>query len=173
MINKKIVDAINEQINREFWSGYLYLAMANHFESEGRKGFANWFRIQYKEEFDHAQIFMNYLNARGAKVVLAPIAEVPLSWESPLAAFANTLEHERVVTAFINSLYALAEGEKDFATRQMLNWFVAEQVEEEENAQDIIDNLTLVGEDGTGIYQIDAELGRRTYTAPALLAGKE
>lgn len=172
MISKKIVDAINEQINWEFWSGYLYLSMANHFEAAGRKGMANWFRIQFKEEFDHAQIFINYLNARGGEVVLAPIADVPHSWESPLAAFADTLAHERQVTARINALYALAEEEKDFATRQQLNWFVAEQVEEEETAQDLIDNLTLVGEDGTGIYQIDAELGKRVYATPSPLAGK-
>lgn len=172
MINQKIVDAINEQINWEFWSGYLYLSMSNHFEAEGRKGIANWFRIQFKEEFDHAQIFINYVNARGGRVVLAPIAEVPQTWESPLAAFGNTLAHEREVTARINKLYALAESECDFATRQMLNWFVAEQVEEEDTAQNIIDNLTLVGEDGTGIYQIDTELGSRTYTQAAPLAGK-
>ncbi len=172
MISKKMVDALNEQINWEFWSGYLYLSMANHFEAVGRKGIANWFRIQFKEEFDHAQIFINYVNARGGKVVLAPIAEVPVSWESPLAAFANTLEHERVVTSRIHNLYALAEEEKDFATRQQLNWFIAEQVEEEEAAQEIIDNLTLVGSDGTGIYQIDSELGSRTYTTPSPLAGK-
>lgn len=172
MLSKKINDAINEQINWEFWSGYLYLAMANHFESAGRKGMANWFRIQFKEEFDHALIFINYLNARGGKVNLAPIAEVPQSWDSPLHAFSNTLEHEQCVTRRIHDLYALAEAEHDFATRQMLNWFVAEQVEEEETAQDIIDNLSLVGEDGTGIFQIDTELGQRAYTTPAPLAGK-
>ncbi|MBD5356904.1 MAG: ferritin [Bacteroides sp.] len=169
MISKKINEALNAQINYEFWSGYLYLSMANHFEAIGRKGIANWFRIQFKEEFDHAQIFINYLNARDGRVILAPIAEVPVEWQSPLDAFANTLAHERKVTALINNLYALAEEEKDFATREMLNWFVAEQVQEEETAQDIIDNLELVGEDGTGIYQIDSELGKRTYTAPAPL----
>ena len=120
--------------------------------------------------FAHAQIFINYLNARGAKVVLSPIKEVPSEWASPLEAFAATLAHERQVTSLINNLYALAEEEKDFATRQMLNWFIAEQVEEEETAQDLIDNFTLVGEDGTGIYQIDAELAKRTYKAPALLS---
>lgn len=172
MISKKITDAINEQINWEFWSGYLYLAMANHFESVGRKGMANWFRVQFKEEFAHAQIFINYLNARGARVVLAPINDVPQEWESPLAAFAKTLEHEQVVTKRIHALYALAEQETDFATRQMLNWFIAEQVEEEDNARDIIDNLTLVGEDGTGIYQVDSKLGQRVFVEPALLAGK-
>ena len=171
MLSTKINDAINTQINWEFWSGYLYLSMSNYFEATGRKGMANWFRIQFKEEFAHAQIFINYVNARGGRVVLSPIAEVPQSWESPLAAFANTLDHEREVTRKIHSLYALAEAEQDFATRQMLNWFIAEQVEEEENAQDIIDNLDLVGEDGTGIYQIDAELGKRTYVAPSILKG--
>lgn len=170
MISNKISSAINAQINWEFWSGYLYLSMANHFESIGRKGIANWFRIQFKEEFAHAQIFINYLNARGAKVVLSPIKEVPSEWASPLEAFTATLAHERQVTSLINNLYALAEEEKDFATRQMLNWFIAEQVEEEETAQDLIDNFTLVGEDGTGIYQIDAELAKRTYKAPALLS---
>ncbi len=170
MISNKISSAINAQINWEFWSGYLYLSMANHFESIGRKGIANWFRIQFKEEFAHAQIFINYLNARGAKVVLSPIKEVPSEWASPLEAFAATLAHERQVTSLINNLYALAEEEKDFATRQMLNWFIAGQVEEEETAQDLIDNFTLVGEDGTGIYQIDAELAKRTYKAPALLS---
>ena len=170
MISNKISSAINAQINWEFWSGYLYLSMANHFESIGRKGIANWFRIQFKEEFAHAQIFINYLNARGAKVVLSPIKEVPSEWASPLEAFAATLAHERQVTSLINNLYALAEEEKDFATRQMLNWFIAEQVEEEETAQDLIDNFTLVGEDGTGIYQIDAELAKRTYKAPTLLS---
>lgn len=170
MINKKINDAINAQINREFWSGYLYLAMANHFELVGRKGIANWFRIQYKEEFDHAMIFMNYINARGGKVELAPIADVPQSWDSPIDAFRATLDHEQKVTGYINELYALAEQEHDFATRQMLNWFVAEQVEEEESASDLIDNLLLVGEDGTGIYQIDQELAARVYNTPAPLA---
>lgn len=173
MINKKINDAINSQINWEFWSGYLYLSMANHFEGAGFKGVANWFRIQYKEELDHAMIFMNYVNARGGKVVLAPIAEVPLSWESPLEAFRFTLEHEQKVTQLINSLYALAEQEHDFATRQMLNWFVAEQVEEEENASDLIDDFLLVGTDGTGIYQLDRELATRVYTTPAPLATAE
>ena len=170
MISNKISSAINAQINWEFWSGYLYLSMANHFESIGRKGIANWFRIQFKEEFAHAQIFINYLNARGAKVVLSPIKEVPSEWASPLEAFAATLAHERQVTSLITHLYALGVEVKDFATRQMLNWFIAEQVEEEETAQDLIDNFTLVGEDGTGIYQIDAELAKRTYKAPALLS---
>lgn len=169
MISKRINDAINAQINREFWSGYLYLSMANNFETLGRKGIANWFRIQFKEELAHAQIFINYINSRDGKVELSPIDGVPSEWGTPLEAFTATLEHERTVTQCINDLYALAEEEHDFATRQMLNWFVAEQVEEEDNAQELIDNFKLVGTDGTGIYQLDEKLATRVYIAPATL----
>lgn len=169
MLKKKIEEAINDQINAEFWSGYLYLSMACDMESKGFKGIANWFRVQYEEELAHARIFINHINARGGKVKLAPIAEVPSEWNSPEEAFAKTLEHERVVTARINDLYALAEDEKDYATRQMLNWFIAEQVEEEDTAQEMIDNLRLIGTDGTGIYQFDMQLASRTFTPPAIL----
>ena len=172
-IKKKINDAINAQINWELWSGYLYLSMANNFEAMGLKGIANWFNIQYKEEFAHAQVFINYLNSRGGRVLLAPIAEVPTEWATPLEAFKFTLEHEQKVTALINGLYSLAEEEKDFATRQMLNWFVAEQVEEEDTARTLIDNFTLIGDNGYGIYQLDADLGKRTFTAPAILSEGE
>ena len=168
MLQKKIEEALNEQINAEFWSAYLYLSMSLHFESEGRKGFANWFRIQFQEEQAHALALMDYLNARDGKVILRPIADVPNSWESPKAAFEATLEHEKKVTALIHNLYAMAEEEKDFATRQKLNTFVAEQVEEEDNVRQIIDDLTLVGEEGTGLFQIDRELGTRTFVAPQL-----
>ena len=113
MISPKIQDAINAQINAEFWSAYLYLAMGMHFEAEGRTGIANWFRIQFKEEQAHAEIFINYLLSRGGRVVLKPIADVPESWASPLAAFEDTLAHEEKVTALINNLYALAESEHD------------------------------------------------------------
>ena len=168
MLQKKIEDALNEQINAELWSGYLYLSMSLHFEHEGRTGIANWFNIQFQEEQAHALALMNYLNARDGKVMLRPIAEVPTSWDSPRAAFEATLEHEKNVTAKINALYALAEELKDFATRQKLNTFVAEQVEEEETVRQIIDDLTLVGDDGTGLLQIDRELASRTFVAPTL-----
>lgn len=168
MLQKKIEDALNEQINAEFWSAYLYLSMSLHFENEGRKGMANWFRIQFQEEQAHALALIEYVNARDGKVILKPIAEVPSSWDSPKAAFEATLEHEKKVTASINNLYAMAEEAKDFATRQKLNTFIAEQVEEEESVRQIIDDLTLIGNDGTGLLQIDRELGSRTYTAPQL-----
>lgn len=169
MISKKMNDAINSQINAEMWSAYLYLSMANNFESKGLKGIANWYNVQYKEELAHAQIFINYLNSRDGRVLLAPIDAVPTEWATPLDAFKATLEHEQKVTSLINNLYALAEEEKDFATREKLNWFVAEQVEEEETARELIDNFTLIGDNGYGIYQLDSELGSRTYTAPAAL----
>lgn len=171
MISKKIEDALNAQINAEFWSAYLYLAMACHFESVGRKGVANWFRVQFKEEQAHAEILINHVTARGGRVELRPVDGVPSSWETVLDAFIATLDHEGKVTASINALYALAEEEHDFATRQMLNWFVAEQVEEEDSVRDIIDNLRLIGDSGVGLYQIDSELGSRSYVAPAILKG--
>lgn len=168
MLQKKIEESLNAQINAELWSAYLYLSMSLHFEHDGRKGIANWFKIQFQEEQAHALALMDYMNARDAKVVLKPIAEVPSTWDSPLAAFEATLEHEKTVTESINNLYALAMEEKDFATREKLTTFVAEQVEEEESVRQIIDDLTLVGDDGTGLLQIDRELGSRVYTAPQL-----
>ena len=170
MISPKIQDAINAQINAEFWSAYLYLSMSMHFEAEGRAGLANWFRIQFQEEQAHAEIFMNYLNSRGGRVTLEPIAAVPQTWESPLAAFEATLEHEEKVTSLINNLYALAEAEHDYATRGKLDWFVSEQVEEEESCKQIIDRLKLIGDNGLALYMLDQELGTRTYTTPSPLA---
>lgn len=168
MLTKEIESALIAQVNAEMWSAYLYLSMSLHFEHEGRKGIANWFKIQFQEEQAHALALMDYLNARDSKVELKPIAEVPTSWASPKAAFEATLEHEKKVTRMIHNLYAMAESAKDFATRQKLNTFIAEQVEEEENVRQIIDDLDLVGNDGTGLLQIDRELGSRTYTAPLL-----
>lgn len=172
MISNKIQEAINKQINAEFWSAYLYLAMSQYFESEGLPGFANWFKIQFQEEQAHAEIFMNYLNSRGGRVVLEPIAEVPESWESPLAAYQHTLTHEEKVTSMINDIYHLAVAEKDYATCNKLDWFVAEQVEEEETARGLIDQLKMIGNNGLALYTLNQELGSRTYTVPAPLAGK-
>ncbi len=172
MLSKTLEQALNEQINAEFWSGYLYLAMACNFEAAGRPGIANWFRIQFQEEQAHAQIFINYVNSRGGRVVLKPIAEVPETWDSALEAFKDTLAHEQKVTAMVNNLYALAEAEHDYATRDKLNWFVGEQVEEEETAQQLIDKFTLIGNDGMGQYMLDQELAARVYNEPAPLAAK-
>lgn len=170
MISPKIQEALNNQINAEFWSAYLYLAMAMHFENEGHAGIANWFRVQFQEEQAHAEIFINYLNSRGGRVVLKPIDAVPESWSSTVAAFEDTLAHEQKVTALINNIYALAESEHDYATRGKLDWFVAEQVEEEETAKNLIDRLKLVGEDGLALFMFDQELAARVYNVPAPLA---
>ncbi len=172
MLNIKVQDALNAQINAEFYSGYLYLSMAMHFQAEGRQGIANWFMIQFQEEQAHAQIFMNYVNQRGGRVTLKAIDAVPEKWESPLDAFKATLAHERKVTAMINELYALAEAEHDYATRDRLAWFVNEQVEEEDNARTLIDKFTLIGDNGMGLYMLDQELAARVYTAPSALAAE-
>lgn len=163
MVSKKLEKAINEQINAEFWSAYLYLSMSAHFSNEGLPGVANWFRIQFQEEQDHALKFMNYLISKGNKVELKPIEKVATSWKSVLNAFEDTLKHEKVVTGLINNLVALARSENDYATENMLQWFVNEQVEEEETAQGMIDALKLIGDNGFGIYTMDKELGQRSY----------
>ena len=172
MISKKIEEALNAQINAEFWSAYLYLSMSANFAVKGNPGFANWFNIQFKEEQDHAQIFIKYLLSRGGKVVLSPIEAVKTEWESPLDAYKDTLEHEKKVTSMINNLYALASAENDYATQSMLKWFIDEQLEEEETAQGLIDSLTMIKDNGFGIYMLDKELSARTYTQAAPLAGK-
>lgn len=164
MLSKKLEAAINAQINAEFWSAYLYLSMSAHFAADGKPGFANWFAIQFKEEQDHAMKFFNYVIERGGKVELKPITEVTQSWASPLAAFEDTLKHEQEVTAMINNLVTLAKEEKDYATESMLKWFVDEQVEEEATAQSYIDALTMIKDNGFGIYTLDKELQGRAYT---------
>ncbi len=170
MISPKLQDAINAQINAELWSAYLYLSMAMQFESDGRSGIANWFRIQFKEEQAHAEIFINYLNSRGGRVILKEIAPVPTEWKDALTAFTDTLAHEEKVTAMINQIYALAETEHDYATRGKLDWFIAEQVEEEETAKNLIERLKLVGDNGLALYMFDQELAARVYNVPAPLA---
>lgn len=173
MLNQKIQDAINEQINAEFYSAYLYLSMAQYFEAEGLSGFANWFNVQFREEQDHAIILMNYVNQRGGRVLLKAIDAVPTTWDSYQAVFEATLEHEQKVTALINGLYALAVEEKDYATRDRLGWFVNEQVEEEDNCRALIDKLRLIGNNGMGLYMLGNELAARTYAAPSILSSEE
>jgi ferritin len=173
MLSNKMQDALNEQINAELWSAYLYLSMGMQFENAGMPGVANWFKIQFQEEQAHAQIFMNYVNQRGGRVLFKAIDAVPTSWDTPLDAFKATLEHERKVTALINNLYSIAESEHDYATRDRLTWFINEQVEEEDNAQKLIDKFGLIGNDGMGKYMLDQELAARTYVVPSPLATAE
>ena len=170
MISKKLHDAINAQINAELWSAYLYLAMSLDAETKGYKGVANWFYVQFQEEQDHARIFMNYLNSVDAKVTLLPIDEVPATWDSVLAMFKQTLEHEKKVTSLINNLAAIANEDRDFASINRLVWFIDEQVEEEENARDMITAVEAVEDNKYGMYMLDKELAARTYTTPSPLA---
>lgn len=172
MLSKKIEEALNEQINAEFWSAYLYLSMSAWCASQGKPGMANWYEVQFREEQDHARILFNYVLQRGGKVNLKPIAAVPTEWESELDVFESTLKHEQHVTSLINNLYALTHAENDFATQSMLKWFVDEQVEEEENAQNIIDNIKMLNGNGYGIFMLDKDLAARVYTQSAPLAAK-
>lgn len=172
MLSKKMEDALNEQINAELWSAYLYLSMGMQFENAGLNGVANWFKVQFQEEQAHAEILMNFVNQRGGRVLLKPIAAVDTDWATPLDAFKATLVHEQKVTAMINNLYSIAEEEKDYATRERLVWFVNEQVEEEDSAQELIDKFTLIGNDGMGLYTLNQELAARTYTVPSPLSAE-
>ena len=170
MISKKLHDAINAQINAELWSAYLYLAMSLDAETKGYKGVANWFYVQFQEEQDHARIFMNYLNSVDAKVTLLPIDEVPATWDNVLAMFKQTLEHEKKVTSLINNLAAIANEDRDFASINRLVWFIDEQVEEEENARDMITAVEAVEDNKYGMYMLDKEQAARVYNVPSPLA---
>lgn len=172
MLNQKIEEALNAQINAEMWSAYLYLSMAAYCHSQGNPGMGKWFEVQFQEEQDHAKIFFNYVISRGGNVVLKPIEAVPTTWNSVLEVFESTLEHEQKVTALINNLFAITAAENDYATQSMLKWFIDEQVEEEETAQNIIDNLKMIKDNGYGLYMLDKELGARVYTQAVPLAGK-
>ena len=161
MLSKKIETVINDQINAEFWSAYLYLSMSMHCANKNLQGASKWFHIQFKEEQGHAEKFMAYILSRGGQVLLQPIAKVETSWDSLLSMFKDTLAHEKVVTAKINHIYDLAVDEKDYATQSMLNWFIDEQIEEEETAQQMIDALEMIGNSGHGLYLFDKDLGAR------------
>ena len=170
MLSQKLHAAINEQINAELWSAYLYLSMSMDAEAKGLKGVANWFYVQWLEEQDHARILMNYLNSRDAKVELKPIAEVQTEWNSVLEMYQETLKHEKVVTSLINNLAAIAAEDRDFASSNMLVWFIDEQVEEEESARDMIFAVESVEGNKYGMYQLDKELAARVYTQASPLA---
>ena len=174
MLSTKLHAAINDQINAELWSAYLYLSMSLDAEAKGLKGVANWFYVQWLEEQDHARILMNYLNSRDAKVTLKPIEAVQTEWGSVLEMFQKTLEHEKVVTSLINNLAAIAAEDRDFASSNMLVWFINEQVEEEENAREMIFAVESVDGNKYGMYQLDKELATRAYTqASPLTKGAE
>ena len=168
MMNSKIENAFNEQLNAELFSSYLYLSMAAHFESQNLKGMAGWMQMQAIEEHMHAMKFFDFINERGGKVALAKIEGPKTEWSSPLDVFEETSEHESKVTGLINDLVDLAIKEKDHAANGFLQWFVTEQIEEEAAAQEIRDKLRLVSDNPVALFMIDQELGQR----PAPTAGQ-
>ena len=166
MLSKKMEKALNEQINAELYSAYLYLSMAAYFESTNLPGFASWMRVQTQEELMHAMKIYDYVNERGGKVLLKSIAGPQTEWKSPLDVFEATYKHEQVVTGRINDLVDLAVKEKDHATNSFLQWFVTEQVEEEKSADEIVQKLTLIKDAPGAMYMLDNEMGQRVFTPP-------
>lgn len=158
--------ALNKQLNAEFYSSYLYLSMSAYFESINIKGFANWMRIQTQEELVHAMKFYDYINESGGRVTLTAVEAPPTEWDSPLAAFEHVYKHEQKVTDLINELVNLSISEKDHASNNFLQWFVAEQVEEESSADAIVQKLKLVSDERGRLFMLDQELGQRIFTPP-------
>jgi ferritin len=171
VLNQKIQDAINDQINSELFSAYLYYSMATYFESISLKGFSHWMRVQALEEMTHVQKFFFYVYDRGGQILLKTIEAPPSEWASPLAAFEATYEHEVRVTGLVNGLMDLALAESDHATCNFLQWFVAEQVEEEASADEIVQKLRLVEKTEGGLFLLDQEMDKRTFAMPSELAG--
>jgi len=166
-MNKRVADALIKQVNKEFFSAYLYLAMEQHLEADGMSGMANWMHQQFLEEQFHANKMMKYINARGSKVVLEQIDQPKVEWDSIADIFDDVLEHEKSITESINAIQVIAVEENDFATMSFLQWYIDEQIEEEENAEAIIKQISLIGDNGYGLLMLDKEMAQRTFTQPA------
>ncbi|MDO8691654.1 MAG: ferritin [Dehalococcoidia bacterium] len=166
MLSKTMEDALNEQINREMYSAYLYMSISAHAAHGGLKGFANWFMVQYHEEMLHAMKLYEHVIVRGGSVTLKLIPQPPATFASPLDMFQQTLEHEQYITQSINERMDLAIAEKDHATQIFLQWYVTEQVEEENNDQEILAQLRIIGADAQGLMLLDKDLATRTTTVP-------
>ncbi len=161
MLNEEIQEKLNQQVNNELYAAYIYQAMGAQFEAESLEGFASWMDLQTQEELEHARKIYDYINERGGRVELRAIAEPPKDFGTPLEAFQAALEHEEMVTGKINELVSLARKHDDYATESFLQWFVDEQVEEEDSVNAIIDKLEMIGGASSGIYILNNELGRR------------
>lgn len=169
MIKESVSKLLNSQINKEFYSAYLYLEIANYYVEQGLDGFANWYNIQAQEERDHAMLFMKYMHNNGLKVTLEAIDCPTTVFNNTSEPLAEGLKHEQYVTESIHIIYDEAYNNKDFRTMQFLDWFVKEQGEEETNAETLIKKMELFGSDSKGLYMLDNELGARVYTAPSLV----
>jgi ferritin len=165
MLKEKVEKALNEQINAELYSAYLYQSMAAYFEDKSLSGFARWMDLQAEEEMTHARKIYDYVNERGGRVILEGIDKPKNEWESNLDIFEDSLAHEEKITAMINDLVSLAAEEKDYATHSFLQWFVDEQVEEEDTVGEIVDKLKLVGDSTQGLFMMDDKLAVRQEAA--------
>lgn len=171
MAASKVLEALNEQVKHEFYSSYLYLAMSAYCGEQGLNGFANWLRVQAKEEVTHATKLFDYILTRGGHIELLPVEAPPSSWKSPLAVMEDGLKHEQFVTSRFNMLMDLATQEHDHASLVFLQWFVTEQVEEEENFADLISKIKLVQDDGRGLFMLDKDLAARAFVDETQSAG--
>ena len=168
MLETKVAQLLNQQVNKEFYSAYLYLDFSIYYDEEGLDGFANWYKIQAQEERDHAMLFYQYLQNNNEKVTLEAIAKPDKELTGRLQVLELGLEHERYVTSLIHDLYEAAHSAKDFRTMQFLDWFVKEQGEEEKNAEDMVKKMKLFGDDAKSLYMLNSEMAGRTYSAPSL-----
>lgn len=167
-MDQTVSTLLNEQINKEFYSAYLYLDIANYYDAQGLDGFANWYEIQAKEEMDHALLFYHYLHNNDVPVTLEAIAKPDKTFSNLMEPLEAALAHEKYVTSLINAIYAAAQKVQDFRTTQFLDWFIKEQGEEEKNSTDQITKMRLYGGDARSLYMLNSELLGRTYTAPSL-----
>jgi ferritin len=166
MISKIMEEALNEQLNRELFSSYLYLSMATYFDANSFVGMAQWMKLQSEEEHIHSMKFFDFLQKIGGRVVLEQIDKPQLDWKSPQQAFEEALKHEEFITKNINDLTDLAIAERDHSTKTFLQWYVDEQVEEEATANEIVEKFKLIGDSRSGLYMLDQELGKRVLTPP-------
>lgn len=169
MFDSKVIELLNDQVNKEFYSAYLYLEIADYYSDIDLDGFSNWYTIQAQEERDHAMLFVKYLQNNGIKVKFKTIDAPDAVFEKPIDPLLKGAEHERYVTDLIHNIYDAAYSVKDFRTMQFLDWFVKEQGEEEENADKLVNKFKLFGDDPKSLYLLDQELATRVYTAPSLV----
>ena len=169
MLNEKVLELLNQQINKEFYSAYLYLDFSNYFKARGLDGFANWYMVQAQEERDHAILFYTYLQNENMPVTLEAIGKPDKVFTCDMDVLKAGLEHELYVTSLINDIYAAAYDVRDFRTMQFLDWFVKEQGEEETNANDLISKMELFGSDAKSLYMLNQELAARVYNPPSLV----
>jgi len=166
MLDKKVVALLNQQVNKEFYSAYLYLDFSNYYYEQGLEGFGNWYRIQAQEERDHAMLFVEYLQNNGEAVVLETIPKPNVELKAHVDPLKESLKHEQYVTSLIHAIYDAAAEIKDYRSMQFLDWFVKEQGEEEKTADDMLKKFELFGQDARSLYMLNSELGQRVYSAP-------